>query len=351
MRENEYHSNQSTIRIWGFMKILVTGAAGFVGSHLSLLLQEEGNFVHGIDNLSPYYAPDLKNLRIEKLLNPANIRFTNVNLIEKNSLRNLLDKNDFDSVIHLAAQPGVRTPLKRSNEYIENNIQAFTNVLQLVTELGIPNFLYASSSSVYGNSKEIPYSESSEEIHPVSIYGATKRANEILAPTYVRGSSTRARGLRFFTVYGPWGRPDMAYFRLINSGINKTEFTRFGDGHVKRDFTYISDITHQISGLHKQLLGQEKGFSDIVNIGGGNPHSLNDLIESVNSELDSDIQVRTSGMNPNDTLYTCADVSLQKSLTGFVPKVSLAAGIKDTIDWARSTDISVNLDRWVKSTN
>lgn len=266
-------------------------------------------------------------------------------------LRNFLDKNNFDSVIHLAAQPGVRTPLNRSNEYIENNIQAFTNVLQLVTELGIPNFLYASSSSVYGNSKEIPYSESSEDIHPVSIYGATKRANEILAPTYVRGSSTRARGLRFFTVYGPWGRPDMAYFRLINSGINKTEFTRFGDGDVKRDFTYISDITRQISGLHKELQSHEKGFSDIVNIGGGNPHSLNDLIESVNSKLGSDIHVLTSGMNPNDTLYTCADVSLQNSLTGFVPKVSLSEGIKETIEWARSSDISLNLDRWVKSTN
>jgi UDP-glucuronate 4-epimerase len=259
--------------------------------------------------------------------------------------------NNFDSVIHLAAQPGVRTPLNRSSDYIENNIQAFTNVLQLVTESEIPNFLYASSSSVYGNSKEIPYSESSEDIHPVSIYGATKRANEILAPTYVRGSSTRARGLRFFTVYGPWGRPDMAYFRLINSGINKTEFTRFGDGHVKRDFTYISDITQQISGLHKELQSQKKGFSDIVNIGGGNPHSLNDLIESVNSKLGSDIHVLTSDMNPNDTLYTCADVSLQNSLTGFVPRVSLSEGIKETIEWASSGDISLNLDRWVKSTN
>ena len=285
------------------------------------------------------------------MLNPAHVQFTNLNLVEKSTLRNFLDKNNFDSVVHLAAQPGVRTPLNRSNEYIENNIQAFTNVLQLVTELGIPNFLYASSSSVYGNSKEIPYSESSEDMHPVSIYGATKRANEILAPTYVRGSSTRARGLRFFTVYGPWGRPDMDYFRLINSGINKTEFTRFGDGHVKRDFTYISDITQQISGLHKELQSHEEGYSDIVNIGGGNPHSLNDLIESVNSKLGSDIHVLTSDMNPNDTLYTCADVSLQNSLTGFVPKVSLSEGIKETIEWASSGDISLNLDRWVKSTN
>ena len=333
------------------MKILVTGAAGFVGSHLALLLQKEGNSVYGVDNLSSYYAPDLKNLRMKKLLKPADIHLTILDLTEKNSLRSFLDINNFDSVIHLAAQPGVRTPLSRSNEYIKNNIEAFTNVLQIVTELGIPNFLYASSSSVYGNSKDIPYSESSEDIHPVSIYGATKRANEILAPAYICESNTRARGLRFFTIYGPWGRPDMAYFRLINSAINKLEFTRFGDGNVKRDFTFISDITRQISSLHKELIGHEKGYSDIVNIGGGNPHSLNDLIESINSELGSYIEVQTSGMNRNDTLYTCADVTLQSSLTGFVPKVSLEAGIKETIDWAKNTDIIVNLDRWVKSTN
>jgi UDP-glucuronate 4-epimerase len=333
------------------MKILITGAAGFVGSHLSSLLAGEGNEVHGIDNLSPYYAPDLKKLRLARLLEPKNIKFLNFDLLDGESLRQLLKKNSYESVIHLAAQPGVRTPLNRSKEYIENNVQAFTNVLQLVTELGVPNFLYASSSSVYGNSKKIPYSETSEDIHPVSIYGATKRANELLAPAYVRESKTRARGLRFFTVYGPWGRPDMAYFRLINSGINKTEFTRFGDGNVKRDFTYISDIINQISGLLNELKSRERGFSDIVNIGGGNPHSLNDLIESVNSGLGSNIQILNSGMNPNDTLYTCADVSLQKSLTGFVPKVSLEIGIEETINWAKNKDIFTELGRWIKSTN
>jgi UDP-glucuronate 4-epimerase len=217
--------------------------------------------------------------------------------------------------------------------------------------LEVPNFLYASSSSVYGNSKQIPYSETSEDIHPVSIYGATKRANELLALAYVRQSKTRARGLRFFTVYGPWGRPDMAYFRLINSGINKTEFTRFGDGNVKRDFTFISDITNQISGLLKELQNRKQGFSDIVNIGGGNPHSLNDLIEAVNIGLGSNIQILNSGMNPNDTLYTCADVSLQKSLTGFVPQISLETGIQETIKWAQDKDIYAELDRWIKSTN
>jgi len=333
------------------MKILITGVAGFVGSHLASLLVEQGNEVHGIDNMSPYYAPDLKKLRLTKLLEPKNIKILNFDLVDGKTLKRLLEKNNYDSVIHLAAQPGVRTPLSRSNEYIENNIQAFTNVLQLVTELEVPNFLYASSSSVYGNSNEIPYSENSEDIHPVSIYGATKRANELLAPAYVRQSKTRARGLRLFTVYGPWGRPDMAYFRLINSAINKRKFTRFGDGNVKRDFTYISDITNQISGLQHELMNREIGFSDIVNIGGGNPHSLNDLIESVNSKIGSKIQILNSVTNPNDTLYTCADVSLQKSLTGFVPEISLDTGIIETIKWAQDSEIVTQLDRWIKSTN
>jgi len=332
------------------MKILISGVSGFVGSHLAVLLAEQGNEVHGIDNFSPYYAPDLKKLRLTKLLEPKGINFLNLDLVDGKPLRQFLEKNDYESVIHLAAQPGVRTPLNRSNEYIQNNLQAFTNILQSVTELEVPNFLYASSSSVYGNSKAIPYSETSEDIHPVSIYGATKRANELLVPTYLGQSKTRARGLRFFTVYGPWGRPDMAYFRLINSGINKKEFTRFGDGNVKRDFTYISDITNQITGLMHELENRENGFSDIVNIGGGNPHSLNDLIKSINSGLGSSIQILDSVPNPNDTLYTCADVSLQKSLTGFVPSVSLEAGIEETIKWAQDRDIYTELDRWIKST-
>lgn len=332
------------------MKVLITGAAGFVGSHLSVLLATEGIEVHCIDNLSPYYSPDLKMMRFKNLVSDTGSRLVNMDLIEIDKLRDFFGKNNFDSVIHLAAQPGVRTPLNRSNQYIQNNITAFTNVLQLVAELGIPNFLYASSSSVYGNSKHLPYSEDSNDIYPVSIYGATKRANELLVPTYIRGSKTRARGLRFFTVYGPWGRPDMAYFRLINAGINQTEFIRFGDGNVKRDFTYISDITRQISALHHELRGHPEGFSDIVNIGGGNPHSLNDLVESVNSLLGSKIQISSSEVNPNDTFYTCADVSRQKFLTGFVPEVSLEMGIRETINWAKDNYVASQLDSWVKST-
>ncbi len=333
------------------MKVLITGAAGFIGSHLAALLAAEGNEVHCIDNLSPYYAPDLKKTRFTHIVGDMVSKLTNLDLVEMSSLRQYLEKNKFDSIVHLAAQPGVRTPLHKSNEYIQNNVVAFTNILQLATELEVPSFLYASSSSVYGNSKQIPYSEASEDIHPVSIYGATKRANELLTPAYVRGSKTRARGLRFFTVYGPWGRPDMAYFRLINASINRKEFVRFGDGDVKRDFTYISDITNQISALQRELMSHEEGFSDIVNIGGGNPQSLNDLIKAVGLSLGMEIQVSSTEMNPNDTFYTCADVSRQNSLTGFVPRISLEIGIQETIKWATDKQVSSQLDHWVQSTS
>lgn len=333
------------------MEILVTGAAGFVGSHLSSLLVSQGHKVCGIDNLSHYYSPELKKLRVTHLLEPLNVPLTHLDLVNQVELKRYFSDHAFDVVIHLAAQPGVRTPLHRSESYIANNIQAFSNLLQEVVEKEIPYFLYASSSSVYGNSKLIPYSESSADINPVSIYGATKRSNELLAPNFVRNSKTRARGLRFFTVYGPWGRPDMAYLRLINSGINGQQFARFGDGNVKRDFTFISDITTQISSLLTELSDRDQGFADIVNIGGGNPHSLNDLINEINLQLGSEIDISSSGMNPNDTLFTCADVSLQRSLTGFVPQVTLSEGIAQTIAWAKSNDFATRLTSWVSSTN
>jgi UDP-glucuronate 4-epimerase len=332
------------------MRILVTGAAGFVGSHLTSLLALQGHEVQAIDNLNPYYSPELKKLRATHLLEPLNVLLTKIDLVNQIELKKYFADHAFDAVIHLAAQPGVRTPLHRSNEYIANNVQAFTNLLQEVVELEIPYFLYASSSSVYGNSKDLPYSEFSKDLQPVSIYGSTKRSNELLAPSYVRNSKTRARGLRFFTVYGPWGRPDMAYFRLINSGINNSNFSRFGDGQVKRDFTFISDITEQISILLGELTKHPNGFADIVNIGGGNPHSLNDLINEINQQLCSKIDITTSNIDPNDTLYTCADVSLQRSLTGFVPQVSLAEGITKTIAWAKNPDIASQLPGWVSST-
>jgi UDP-glucuronate 4-epimerase len=328
------------------MKILITGVAGFVGSHLASLLAEQGNEVHGLDNLSSYYSPDLKKLRLSKLLEPKNIKFLNLDLVDGKPLRQLLEKDDYESVIHLAAQPGVRTPLNRSNEYIENNVQAFTNVLQLVTELETPNFLYASSSSVYGNSKEIPYSESSEDIHPVSIYGATKRANELLAPAYVRQSKTRARGLRFFTVYGPWGRPDMALFKFVKNIFNNKKIKVYNKGDHIRYFTYIDDVTDGIIKIFNLNLKKDLNFNlknpspsssicpwRIYNIGSNNKIKLIEFISIIEKILKKKAKIQYFPLQKGDVETTYANVNKIKYDAKYSPKTDVYKGVSKFINW------------------
>jgi UDP-glucuronate 4-epimerase len=333
------------------VKYLITGAAGFVGSSLAARISKSGHIVLGIDNLSPYYSPKLKNLRVSNLLAPLGIDVRNIDLSELESFQLIVREFKPDVIIHLAAQPGVRTPLGKSYEYIQNNVVAFSNVLQTAIEEEIPEFLYASSSSVYGNSESIPYREDDNSIRPISIYGATKLSNEILTPAFINRSKTRARGMRFFTVYGPWGRPDMAYFRIIDSILNGTEFTKFGGGEVKRDFTYIDDITEAIERLAIELAGHPSGYSDIVNIGGGKPYSLNDLINVISNELDSLPNLTETKRNPNDTSYTNADTSLLRNLTGTTPRIDLVTGVSNTISWAKQKGIQEELTAWINSTN
>ena len=329
----------------------MTGAAGFIGSNLSARLAMSGCEVLGIDNFSTYYSPELKRLRVKKVLDPHGVEVKEIDLNNVHLTHSLMKSFQPHTVIHLAAQPGVRTPLEKSDAYIQNNLVSFANVIQSSVELGVPNFLYASSSSVYGNSIDFPYREDNKSIVPISIYGATKLANEILAPAYIAGSKTNARGMRFFTVYGPWGRPDMAYFRIIDGALNGSEFTKFGSGEVKRDFTFIDDITQMIECLAKELTKREPGFSDVVNIGGGNPHSLNDLIEVISHQIDSKIEISESGRNPTDTEFTSADVGKLVQLTGSKPEINLEEGVRRTIAWASQPGISENLQKWAASTN
>ena len=333
------------------VRFLVTGAAGFIGSNLAARISKSGHTVLGIDNLSPYYSADLKQLRVEHFLTANDIQFECLDLLELAKLRKTIANFNPDAIVHLAAQPGVRTPVGESYQYIDNNVTAFSNVLQTCIELEVADFLYASSSSVYGNSTEIPYRENDSSIRPISIYGATKLANEILAPTYISGSKTRARGMRFFTAYGPWGRPDMAYFRIINSILNGAEFSKFGGGEVKRDFTYIDDITSMIEILANELKSHPFGFSDVVNIGGGKPHSLNDLISITSKLLKAEPKILVKETNRNDTRVTCADISYLEDLTRHSIVVDLESGIDMTINWAKAPEISGMLDKWVNSTN
>ena len=332
------------------MKFLVTGAAGFIGSNLSARLATSENEVLGVDNFNNYYSSDLKRLRVRNLLGPVGIRVEELDLVDNSSIRTLIHSYKPDCVIHLAAQPGVRIPISKSDYYVRNNLVAFTNVLQCVVESNVPNFLYASSSSVYGNSTDFPYNESNKKIVPISVYGATKLANEILAPAYISGSNTKARGMRFFTVYGPWGRPDMAYFRIIDSALNGTPFTKFGTGNVKRDFTFVDDITKAIESLAHELNERNSGYSDIVNIGGGSPYSLNDLIEIISKQIDLKICTSEVGSNPGDTEFTTADVGKLLELVGSKPEIDLEDGVRRTITWARQPEICSSLNDWAAST-
>jgi UDP-glucuronate 4-epimerase len=333
------------------VKFLVTGAAGFIGSNLSATLARSGFDVIGIDNFSPYYSPKLKECRVDKILTPNGILVERIDLSDLGSTQAIVNSFRPDFIIHLAAQPGVRTPLRNSDQYIQNNLVAYSNVLQVAVEAEVPNFLYASSSSVYGNSTTLPYKENDSSIKPISIYGATKLANEILAPAYISGSKTKARGMRFFTVYGPWGRPDMAYFRLIDSALNGSEFKKFGAGEVKRDFTFVDDITAMIESLALQLNTLPYSYSDVVNIGGGNPYSLNDLIEMISGQIDSRVAISQYEGNPNDTKYTSADTTNLLTLTGKKPEIDLRAGVTKTIEWASQLGIREHLSGWTRSTN
>ncbi len=332
------------------MKYLVTGASGFIGYHLTAQLISEGHDVLGIDNFNAYYSPELKLLRKQDLSNRFQANILELDLFSKPSIAKVISDFQPDSIVHLAAQPGIRLPLSKSEEYIRNNIVGFSNILESTVQYEIPNFLYASSSSVYGNSTQIPFSESEVGLKPISLYGSTKLCNEILTSAYIANSRTRARGMRFFTVYGPWGRPDMAYLRLVASALTGSSFKLFGDGQVKRDFTYVGDIVEIIGNLDKDLLTQSIGFTDIVNIGGGNPHSMIDLIQGVEDKIGKSIHILSEQSNKFDTNFTCADTNLLKKLTGFVPEITLSEGLDEVLKWATRSGITEKLLDWTSST-
>ena len=332
------------------MKYLVTGASGFIGFHLTAQLISEGHEVLGVDNFNDYYAPELKLLRAKELSNRFQVNILDLDLYSKSLTANLVSEFQPDSIIHLAAQPGIRLPLSKSDYYIRNNIVAFSNIIESAVQNEVSNFLYASSSSVYGNSTQIPFSETEVGLKPISLYGSTKLCNEILAASYVANSHTRARGMRFFTVYGPWGRPDMAYLRLATSALTGSTFNLFGDGQVKRDFTYVGDIVEMISALNKELSTHSVGVSDVVNIGGGNPHSMSDLIRGIEEKIGKSIDIKYEHSNKSDTNFTCADTTLLRQLTGFAPEVNLSEGIDQVLNWATNPVVSSRLLEWTSST-
>jgi UDP-glucuronate 4-epimerase len=331
------------------MQYLITGAAGFIGSFLCRKLAKEGNKIIAIDNFSNYYDVGLKNNRVKELLEPLNLDVVNLDIVDDTKFDDLVSKSKPDVVINLAAQAGVRLPLKETDKYVNSNLVGFSNVLQSTVNNKVPYFLYASSSSVYGDKAAIPYIESEQNLHPNSFYGATKLANELLTPTLIQNSSTAARGLRFFTVYGPWGRPDMAYFRMIANVISGAEFNFFGDGSVERDFTFIDDAVNSVMALTTELQKRKPGYSDVVNLGGGRPLSMNYLLQTVSSISKNEVKFNRLNSNSNDAKKTMSDVKYIESLIGSKPNTKLEDGIAKTVEWAMREDISSNLDNWVKS--
>jgi UDP-glucuronate 4-epimerase len=249
----------------------------------------------------------------------------------------------------MAAQAGVRLQAENYSKYIESNVSGFTSVLNFVIKSQIPNFIYASSSSVYGNTEDLIFNETTTDTNPTSYYGSTKLFNEKIASVMVRNSDTRARGLRFFTVYGEMGRPDMAYFRIANAILNDKKFNLFGDGKVKRDFTYIHDVVETTLALGAELATREKGYADIVNIGGGRPVSMNELISEITRQLGKAPEIMNTAANENDVELTKADTSKLYQLVGFTPETKVEEGIGKFLTWARSEEIRTKLDGWVNS--
>ena len=331
------------------MRIFVTGAAGFIGSARCEQLMLSNHEVTAVDNFSDYYDVSLKRLRVKELLSPLSLEVLNLDICDQSKVEKIIASSNPEVVIHLAAQAGVRLSVSESRKYVDSNLVGFSNVLISTIEKKVPKFLYASSSSVYGDKAEIPYSETESNLHPSSFYGSTKLANELLVPTLIKNSETVARGLRFFTVYGPWGRPDMAYFRMIANAIVGTEFNFFGDGSIERDFTFVNDAVKSVVNLTLELESRKPGFSDVVNLGGGRPLSMNYLLEIVGSLTGKKVSFERYDTNLNDARKTMSDPSYIQKLISSKPSTKLEDGISMTIDWASRKEIASNLDKWVKS--
>lgn len=279
------------------------------------------------------------------------IRLLDLNLIDRVELEKVFQENEIDVVIHLAAQAGVRISDHANYRYVQDNLVGFQNVMQATVDSGIRNFLYASSSSVYGNSLNAPYSEKEKHLKPISFYGMTKLMNEMMANLSTNSTGTNKRGMRFFTVYGPWGRPDMAYLRLINSAVNEKKFHLLGDGSVIRDFTYVDDVVLGIHKLALELNSRTAYTSDVINIGKGAPESLTEMINLVSKNVGKPIELERHPHNPNDVKATHADISKLFSITNFKPSVTLSDGIARTVNWATTQITQNQLESWVSSVN
>lgn len=328
------------------MAILVTGAAGFIGFHLSKMLVEAGHKVVGLDNINDYYDPQLKYDRLKELgisdknaikFNEncesskfENFEFIRLNLEDRENLPNLFRHYQFEKVINLAAQAGVRYSIENPEAYIDSNLVGFANLLECCRHHEIKHLIYASSSSVYGQNKKVPFSTEDNVDHPISLYAATKKSNELMAHTYSHLYGFPTTGLRFFTVYGPWGRPDMAMFLFTDAIINDKPIKVFNNGDQERDFTYIDDI---VAGVVKIVDKNNcKGYS-LYNIGNSKPINLLEFIKEIEQKLGKSAQKEMLPKQPGDVERTWADVESLKRKFEYKPSTDISQGVEKFVNW------------------
>ena len=330
------------------MKFLVTGAAGFIGMSTSLRLLARGDKVLGLDNLNDYYDVSLKQSRLQRLTSHPAFRFVKLDVADRAGIAQLFASESFDCVIHLAAQAGVRYSLQNPNAYIDSNLVGFLQILEGCRHARVGHLVYASSSSVYGGNRELPFAEAHAVDHPVSLYAATKKANELMAHTYSHLFRLPTTGLRFFTVYGPWGRPDMALFLFTKAMLEGRPIDVFNHGAMRRDFTYIDDIVEGVVRVADRPACADPGYdamnpnsatSDapfrVFNIGNNQPVELMEFIHAIEEALHVKATMRMLPLQDGDVPQTYADTEALKRWIGFVPATPVQEGIARFVAWYR----------------
>jgi UDP-glucuronate 4-epimerase len=329
------------------MKYLVTGAAGFIGNFVAERLCNDGHEVVGLDNLNDYYDPALKLARLERIENLTNFRFIKMDLADRDGIANLFKDEKFDRVIHLAAQAGVRYSIENPMAYIDSNLVGTATILEGCRHNEVQHLVYASSSSVYGMNEKMPFSTDDAVDHPVSLYAATKKSNELMAHSYSHLYDLPTTGLRFFTVYGPWGRPDMAPYLFTDAILNDREIKVFNNGEMKRDFTYIDDIVEGIIRIQNVVPVRNTNNTNtspesskapyrVFNIGNNKPIALMTFIESIEKAAGKIAEKNYMPMQSGDVPATFADIKSLKSVIDFEPNTDINIGMKSFVLWYKN---------------
>lgn len=312
--------------------ILVTGAAGFIGFHLAKRLLEEGRAVVGLDNLNNYYDVQLKKARLAQLKKFSGFEFVKLDIADTQAIEKFFQKFRFEKILHMAAQAGVRYSLTHPHVYGASNLTGFLNILEACRKTGAKHLVFASSSSVYGSNVKIPFSEQDRVDAPISLYAATKRANELMAHAYAHLYKISCTGLRYFTVYGPWGRPDMALFLFTKAILQDEPIEIFNQGEMERDFTYIDDV---VEATLRILEKTPKSNFNVYNIGNASPVKLMDCIQTLEASLDKPAQKKFRDLQPGDVPKTFADVSHLAKDFSFQPQTPIKKGIEHFVNWYR----------------